>query len=165
MCPTPGFWVGFAGESMWISARMAVERSGRPSPRLQKILSFEFSEVSVGASGRDRVHKRFCRRRSNHMEQERRVASATRAGEEKGGQSVKCCRRRRRRRVKGRPGPMLSWRTNPNLRGKSFQHSLFRYNLLPVVWSLPSEVKNRQQRSRPMTVIHAKAPMNVKNPR
>ena len=165
MCPTPGLKLGFAGESMWISARMAVERSGRPSPRLQKILSFEFSEVSVGASGRDRVHKRFCRRRSNHMEQERRVASATRAGEEKGGQSVKCCRRRRRTRVKGRPGPMLSWRRNPNLRRKSFQHSLFRYNLLPVVWSLPSEVKNRQQRSRPMTVIHAKAPMNVKNPR
>ena len=148
-----------------MSARMAVKRSGRPSPRLQKILSLEFSEVSVGASGRDSVQKRFCSRKSSHMEQERRADSATRAGKGRGGQSEKCCRRRRRRRVEGRPGPRLSWRRNPNLRRESCRHSFYRCNLQPVVWSLPSEVKNRQQRSRPMTVIHAKAPMNMKNPR
>ena len=120
VCPTPGLRLGFAGESTWISARMAVKRSGRPIPKLQKILSFEFSDVSVGASGRESVHKRFCRRRASHMEDEKRVASATRAGEGRCGQSAKCWRRRRRRRVEGRPGPMLSWRRNPNLRRQSF---------------------------------------------
>ena len=104
---------------MWMSARMAVKRSGRPIPKLQKILSFEFSDVSVGASGRDSVHARFWRRRASHTEDEKRVARATRAGEWRGGQSAKCCRRRRRIRVEGRPGPILSWRRNPNLRRKT----------------------------------------------
>ena len=116
VCPTAGFKLGLAGERMWISARMAVKRSGRPIPRLLKILSFEFSEVSVGASGRESVHKRFCRRRTKHTKQERRVDSATRAGEGIEGQSAKCWRRRRRKRMEGRPGPMLSWTRNPNLR-------------------------------------------------
>ena len=121
VCPTAGFKLGLAGERMWISARMAVKRSGRPIPRLLKILSLEFSEVSVGASGRESVHKRFCRRRTKHTKQERRVDSATRAGEGIEGQSAKCWRRRRRKRMEGRPGPMLSWRRNPNLRRQNVQ--------------------------------------------
>ena len=39
---------------------------------------------------------------------------------------------------------------------------IYSLDLLLVVWSLPSEVKNLQQRSNPMTVIQAKAPMKVK---
>ena len=39
---------------------------------------------------------------------------------------------------------------------------IYSFDLLLVVWSLPSEVKNLQQRSKPMTVIQAKVPMKVK---
>ena len=93
---------------MWISAKMEVKRSGRPSPRLQKILSFEFSDVNVGASGCESVQKRFCSRRPNQMEQARRTASATLAGGDRAGQLAKCWTRRRRPMVEGRPGAMLS---------------------------------------------------------
>ena len=59
VCPIPGLRLRLDGAIIWIKPRTAVERRGKPMPKQQKILSFEFSEVRVGASGRDRVHRRF----------------------------------------------------------------------------------------------------------
>ena len=119
VCPIPGLRLRLDGAIIWIKPRTAVDRRGKPMPRQQKILSFEFSEVRVGASGRDRVQRRFCRRRRNQREQERRTASATLyGGVSNGGHVTRCWRRSRRTIVTRRPGPKISWRRNPNLEMK-----------------------------------------------